>query len=96
MRHHLGTIALSACLLALPVTASATEDKPEAPGGTGSESVIVNGQRAKRTGDVPGAVGSPNVFIGRPAIIECTEGTPILSPNVFVDNGRPKVLGCKK
>ena len=96
MKHLLRTIALSACFLALPTTVSATEDKLNATGGTGSESVIVNGQRAQRTGDVPAGVGSPNVMInGRPAIIECTEGTPILSPNVFV-NGRPKVLGCKK
>ncbi|NNF80422.1 MAG: hypothetical protein HKN05_20565 [Rhizobiales bacterium] len=65
-------------------------------GQTGSSSVLVEGTPAKRAGDIPGAVTSPDVIIGgQAAVTGCTEGTPILSKSVFI-NGKPKVLGCQR
>ena len=88
--------AIVICLTALTAPAFATDDQSGAPAATGSESVIVNGQPAKRAGDIPGAIFSPDVFVnGQPVIVGCSEGTPVLSPNVFV-NGKPKILDCAK
>ncbi len=82
---------------ALSCAAADAGDKTSAPSGqTGSGDVIVEGQQAKRAGDIPGAIFSPNVFInGQPVITGCTEGTPVLSPSVMI-NGKPKILGCQK
>ncbi|MEM7428970.1 MAG: hypothetical protein AAF441_23025 [Pseudomonadota bacterium] len=86
--------ALIAITAALP--AGASDQLPAPQGVTGSDSVIVEGQRAKRAGDIPGAIFSPNVIInGQPVITGCSEGTPILSPSVII-NGKPKILGCQK
>ena len=94
MTHQFGAIASALVLLASPVPGFAAEDQPNATGPTGSESVLVNGQPAKRAADIPGAITSPDVLInGQPVIVGCSKGTPILSPNVFV-NGKPKILGC--
>ena len=67
---------LALCLLALPASPAASQDQPDTTGATGSESVLVNGNQAKRAGDIPGAILSPDVIInGQPVIVGCTEGT---------------------
>ncbi len=94
MTFKFSAIASVAVLLATPAPVAAAEDQPNATGPTGSESVLTNGIPAKRTGDIPGAITSPDVLInGQPVIVGCAKGAPIMSPNVFV-NGKPKILGC--
>ncbi len=79
-----------------PHLALAADEPASSDGATGSGSVLIEGQPAKRAGDIPGAIISPNVMInGQPVIVGCTEGVPILSKSVFV-NGKPKILGCQK
>lgn len=95
------TQLFGATILAFALLASATHvalagGTTQPAGQTGSQSVLVEGTPAKRSGDIPGAVTSPDVIIGgQAAVTGCTEGTPILSKSVFI-NGKPKVLGCQK
>ena len=88
-----------AALVAATVMASQAyaSDQPPTPSTqTGSSDVLIEGQQAKRAGDIPGAIFSPNVIInGQPVITGCAEGTPILSPSVMI-NGKPKILGCRE
>ncbi len=90
-------IVLAALLLSASAPQTLASDEPSASSGaTGSGSVLIEGQPAKRAGDIPGAIISPDVMInGQPVIVGCSEGTPILSKSVFV-NGKPKILGCQK
>lgn len=76
--------------------ALAQETAPGTSVTTGSESVLVDGKPAKRAGDIPGAILSPNVIInGQPVVIGCSEGTPVFSPDVMI-NGQPKIVDCQK
>ncbi len=84
-------------LIALSAPVSWAGDN-KAPNASGSSDVIVEGQSAKRAGDIDpaDAIYSPNVIInGKPAIIGCRTGIPVTAKSVFI-NGKPKVLGCKK
>ena len=95
MSHQLlSAFALTALLW---TTGAQASDQPSAPSGqTGSSDVIVEGQQAKRAGDIPGAIFSPNVIInGQPVITGCTQGTPVFSPSVMI-NGKPKILDCRQ
>ena len=95
MSHH--CLPLSLIVVALFTPLAHASDQPPTPSGqTGSSDVLVEGQQAKRAGDIPSAIFSPNVIInGQPVITGCTQGTPILSPSVMI-NGKPKILGCRK
>ncbi|MGH1349370.1 MAG: hypothetical protein ACRBBN_00990 [Methyloligellaceae bacterium] len=90
-------IILGAIFLAFG-TATSWADKKAPENTSGSSDVIVEGQSAKRAGDIDpaDAIYSTNVFFnGKPAIIGCRKGIPITAKSVFI-NGKPKVLGCKK
>ncbi|MCP5082241.1 MAG: hypothetical protein GY948_11145 [Alphaproteobacteria bacterium] len=96
MKQHFGTSVLALAVLASAPLAVLAGGTTQQSGQTGSGSVLVEGTPAKRAGDIPGAVTSPDVIIGgQAAVTGCTEGTPILSKSVFI-NGKPKVLGCQK
>lgn len=88
---------LATLLICVSAPLASASDTPNSSSGvTGSGSVLIEGQPAKRAGDIPGAIISPDVMInGQPVIVGCSEGTPILSKSVFV-NGKPKILGCQK
>lgn len=96
MQHTFGAIASALFILAASAPAGFAGSTATPGAETGSGSVLIEGVPAKRAGDIPGAITSPDVFInGQPVIIGCSEGVPILSKSVFV-NGKPKVLGCRK
>lgn len=96
MKHPFSATAWALFTFTAATSASLATDPPAPTLDTGSSSVLVEGVPAKRAGDIPGAITSPDVLInGQPVIVGCSEGTPILSKSVFV-NGKPKVLGCRK
>ncbi len=96
MQQSFGAVASALFFLAASTSISFAGSTTTPGAETGSGSVLIEGVPAKRAGDIPGAILSPNVFInGQPVIIGCSEGVPILSKSVFV-NGKPKVLGCRK
>lgn len=96
-------IAWALCILVVGSAAICRPaDADEAnQGGSGSESVLINGKPAQRLGDGASAPGnaagdaSPNVMInGKPAAVNgtCPNGAaPTPSPNVFV-NGKPAMF----
>ncbi len=96
MSSHSPPLAVAFTLLCLAVSSALASDATAPSATTGSGSVLVEGVPAKRAGDIPGAIISPNVIInGQPVIVGCSEGTPVFSKSVFV-NGKPKILDCVK
>lgn len=96
MAYRSGTIYAACLIVACQATPAIATDTTAPSGSTGSGSVLIEGKPARRAGDIPGAIISPDVMInGQPVIIGCSEGTPVLSKSVFV-NGKPKILGCEK
>ncbi len=96
MTHPIRAAAFALVITTIHAPWASAADNTAPSGSSGSGSVLIEGQPAKRAGDMPGAIIAPDVMInGQPVIIGCSEGTPILSKSVFV-NGKPKVLGCQK
>ena len=79
MKRQFCAIAITVCYLSLPAGVLAAEDEPDASATTGSGSVLVNGQPAKRAGDIPGAITSPPSVHTPPVRTAALDGDSIVA-----------------